>query len=704
MLSGSGTDARPAQAADDNQSLHATSRSAALGAQAGDGIPRKCDAACFHEAPNERRATADGRAFADVAERRLARRTLLKGAAVAPPLLLATGSPAAASLIGGSSGGSADASTGGAALQADSTSGAAASPVPTGPSLGFTPIRMGDLDEVVVPVGYEAKVLMRWGDPLRGGVDRMTAANASRALQEKTFGWNADLNAYFPLSRHSSGRAKSGLLCVNHEYTEGPRMFSDYDAANPTKEQVDVEIVAHGMSIIALESTPDGEWSVDLRSRYNRRITGFTPMEITGPLASHELLETSRDPTGRRVLGTLNNCAGGKTPWGTVLTAEENFNYYFANNNQNPNPHLKEINKRYSVPAGGSLRRWERYHRRFDLAKEPNEINRFGYIVEIDPHDRSFVPKKRTALGRFKHEAATTAIADSGQVVLYSGDDERFDYLYKFVTAGSYDPDDRQANFSLLDSGTLYVAKFHDDGTGEWLPLVGGRDGPLADLTQAEVLLNTRGAADLLEATPMDRPEDVEVNPRNNRVYVCLTNNVLRTAGDENAVNPRAQNIYGHVLEITEDGGDLSSATFTWEFFLICGEPSDPSTFFAGFDKSSVSPIATPDNLAFDERGNVWIATDGQPATLMLNDTLFAVPSSGSQRGNVQPFLSVPRGAEVCGPEFTPDFETLFVNVQHPGEGSAGPDNPQSLWPDGVWPPLPSLVVVTKTGGGRIGS
>ena len=703
MLPGNGGSAQSAQSTEDNEPWRASSRSAATsGAHAGDGIPRKCelkcDAACFHEAPNERRATADGRAFADVAERRLARRTLLKGAAVAPPLLLATSSPAAASLIGGSS----DAPAG-ATLQAG-TGTTAASPAPTGASLGFTPIRLGDIDDVIVPDGYEAKVLMRWGDPIHSGIERMTAANVSRHQQTRTFGWNADLNAYFPLSEHSSGRAASGLLCVNHEYTEGDRMFSDYDAANPTKDQVDVEIAAHGMSIITLESTPDGGWSVDLTSRYNRRITGFTPMEITGPLASHELLETSADPTGRRVLGTLNNCAGGKTPWGTVLTAEENFHQYFANNDMNDSPRLKEINERYGVPAGASRRKWERYHRRFDLAKEPNEINRFGYIVEIDPHDRSFVPKKRTALGRFKHEAATTAMADSGQVVLYSGDDERFDYLYKFVTAGSYNPDDRQANFSLLDSGTLYVAKFHDDGTGEWLPLVGGREGPLADLTQAEVLLNTRGAADLLEATPMDRPEDVEVNPRNNRVYVCLTNNVLRTAGDENAVNPRAQNRYGHVLEITEDGGDLSSVTFTWEFFLICGEPADPSTFFAGFDKSSVSPIAAPDNLAFDEPGNVWIATDGQPSTLMLNDTLFAVPSSGSQRGNVQPFLSVPRGAEVCGPEFTPDFETLFVNVQHPGEASAGPENPQSLWPDGVWPPLPSLVVVTKTGGGRIGS
>ena len=462
---------------------------------------------------------------------------------------------------------------------------------------------------------------MRWGDPLRTGTERMTIDNATRGRQEKTFGWNADLNAYFPLS---TGSEPAGLMCVNHEYTEGARMFRNYDYERPTRRQVDVEIAAHGMSIVKLRRGESG-WTVDLRSRLNRRITGFTPMKITGPLASHELMETSDDPTGRRVQGMLNNCAGGKTPWGTVLTAEENFNQYFANNDRLHNRRQHLMNERYGVFGGASRWRWEQHYERFDVSREPHEVNRFGYIVEIDPHDPSFVPKKRTALGRFKHEAATVGFADSGQAVVYSGDDERFEYMYKFVTAGIYDEDRREANLTLLDSGVLHVARFNDDGTGEWLPLVGGA-GPLAHLSQAEVLLNTRGAADLLGATPMDRPEDVEVNPRNNRVYVCLTNNNLRDAGDENAVNPRANNTYGHVLEITEDGGDLGATTFTWEFFLLCGDPEDDSTWFAGFDKSQVSAIAAPDNLAFDEYGNVWIATDGQPHSLGVNDALYAVP------------------------------------------------------------------------------
>ena len=672
-----------------------------------EAVPRKCifkcDAACFHEAPNEADAAASGDSFQHVVERRFGRRALLKGAVAAAPLLLAA-TPAGSALLGADPGvfaaGDDDATADG---EASTTAPA------TGASLGFAPIDLNSQDAVVVPAGYESKVLMRWGDPLHRGVARMTIDNASRSLQEQTFGWNADLNAYFPLLTHGNGRPSHGVLAVNHEYTERDRMFRN-PAEGPTQDEVDVEIAAHGMSILAVKSTPGGNWSVDVGSSFNRRITGFTPIEISGPLRGHEWMQTSSDPTGTVVEGMLNNCAGGKTLWGTVLTAEENFHQYFANNDGlasvppvTSNLGLQAINERLGAPGGASRRGWEEVYDRFDISKEPNEINRFGYIVEIDPYDSSYVPKKRTALGRFKHEAATMALANSGQVVLYSGDDERFDYLYKFVTEGYHNPAYREANFSLLDSGTLYVARFDDDGTGEWIPLVGG-EGALEDISQAEVLLNTRGAGDLVGATPMDRPEDVEVNPRNNRVYVALTNNTRREEGDENAVNPRANNRYGHVIEISEDGGDLASTTFTWEIFLLCGDPEDEGTYYAGYDKSEVSPIAAPDNVTFDELGNLWIATDGQSRSIGFNDCVFAVPTSGSQRGNVQPFLSVPLGAEVCGPEFTPEFETLFINVQHPGERSEGPDNPQSLWPDGVWPPLPSLVAVTKTGGGRIGS
>jgi secreted PhoX family phosphatase len=399
----------------------------------------------------------------------------------------------------------------------------------------------------------------------------------------------------------------------------------------------------------------------------------------------------------------LNNCAGGKTLWGTVLTAEENWNQYFANNDALTNESLKDVNSRYGVPGGASERLWEVHHPRFDVSEEPNEINRFGFVVEIDPYNPNSTPKKRTSLGRFKHEAATVALARDGRVVVYTGDDERFEYAYKFVTSRAYDPSARQANFDILDEGTLYVARFDDDGTGEWIPLRPGQ-GALAGWTLARILHDTRGAADAVGATPMDRPEDIEVNPWNNRVYVALTNNSRRTADDLNGPNPRAENAWGQILELSERGGDLGATRFQWEIFLLCGEPSDPSTYFAGFNKDQVSPIGCPDNVLFDNFGNLWIDTDGQPSSIKKNDSLMAVPTAGPDRGKVQAFLNAPPGAEVTGAEFTPDNQAVFVNIQHPGEAGEGPDNPQSLWPDGVWPALPSLVVVTKIGGGRIGT
>ncbi|MPZ99188.1 MAG: DUF839 domain-containing protein [Dehalococcoidia bacterium] len=644
----------------------------------------KCSGACFHQAPNETNANAR-EPFARIAERRLSRRRLLQGAAaVSVPLVLAA-TPAGSALVGGSP------------LAPRRVSAAGGVP---GTSLGFAPVPLNQDDAVTVPAGYAAQVLLRWGDPLFPGVERMTIDNASAELQARTFGYNCDLNAFFPLPRGGSS-STSGVLCVNHEYTEGPRMFTDYDAEHPAKAQVDVELDAHGMTVVELGRVGD-VWGAVLESQYNRRITATTTMEITGPLAGDPRLRTSDDRSGRRVSGMLNNCAGGKTPWGTVLTAEENWHQYFGNNDDVADTTQRERNARYSVPGGVSQRRWEEHYRRFDVSEEPNEINRFGYIVEIDPYDPDFVPKKRTAMGRFKHEAGTIALANDGRVVAYSGDDERFEYVYKFVSDRAYKPQaNHAANRDLLDSGTLYAARFNDDGTGEWLPLT---PEALPGWDLADILLDTRAAADVAGATPMDRPEDVEVNPLNNRVYVLLTNNTAREGNQVDAPNPRGPNRYGHVLEISEVGGDLAAQQFTWEFFLICGDPSDDDTFYAGFDKSQVSAIAAPDNATFDALGNIWIATDGQGGSINRNDTVFAVPTAGPDRGKVQPFLTVPIGAEVCGPEFTPDFETLFVNVQHPGEDSDGPNNPQSVWPDGVWPPLPSLVAVTKDGGGRIGS
>ncbi len=639
----------------------------------------KCAAACFHEAPNEK----SGRdSIGDIIARRLSRRTMLKGMAAATVPLVAAATPFGSALLGESP------------LMPSSAEAA----VP-GTGLGFTPIALHTDDSLVVPEGYTANVLIRWGDPLHLGVPRMTVDNISAELQSLTFGYNCDLNVFFPLEGSTGG-----LMAVNHEYSEGARMFHTYVPEQATQQHVDLELAAHGMTIVEL--TRDGsDWGYDVASPYNRRITGASPIELTGPVRGHDLVKTSYDPDGAMVWGMLNNCAGGRTLWGTVLTAEENFNQYFAHNDNlsDDNPQ-KAANKRYGIPAEASERQWERIYSRFDASQEPNEVNRFGYLIEVDPYDPTFVPKKRTAMGRFKHEAASMGLADDGRAVVYSGDDERFDYLYKFITSGTVDHEFRKANFELLDEGTLYVAKFHDDGTGEWIPLDPARRGELHGWTQAEICINTRLAADAVEATPMDRPEDVEINPVTNRVYMVCTNNTNRKPEQIDGPNPRASNAAGHIIEIDEDGGDLGSKTFTWQIFMICGDPADPSTYFAGFDKTQVSAIGAPDNIAFDGIGNLWIATDGQFNPIKKNDSVFAVPIAGPERGKLQTFLSSPSGCEVCGPEFSPDFEAFFANIQHPGEGGKGPDDPQSLWPDGTWPALPSMVVVTKNGGGRIGS
>jgi uncharacterized protein len=565
--------------------------------------------------------------------------------------------------------------------------------------LDFQPISPSTLDTILVPPGYTSKVVLRWGDPILPGAPPFNLAVQSPETQSKQFGFNCDFLAFFPLSPANS--SKAGLLGVNHEFTDGLMMFPTYNASSPTRNEVDVEIAAHGVSIVEIEEIHLEGWSYKPNSQFNRRLTGETEILITGPAVGHPWLPTSYDSTGTLVRGTLNNCAGGKTPWGTMLTGEENFNQYFANRSGLPSTDPRNsIHARYGIANGASARRWELYHDRFNVALEPNEPFRFGWVVEIDPYDPSAPAKKRTALGRTKHEGATTVLARDGRAVVYSGDDERFDYMYKFVSSGHYNPAHRFANMDLLDSGTLYVARFNDDGSGIWIPLVGGV-GPLAAWAHEDVLINTRGAADLVGATRMDRPEDIETNPVNGKVYAVMTNNTNRgTAGNPgtNASNPRAVNRHGHIIELTETGDDPGAPTFTWDIFILCGDPSNPAdqTYFAGFDPSRVSMISTPDNIAFDKRGNMWIATDGQPGTVQKNDGVFAVPVEGPDRGFLRQFMSSPVGAEVCGPEFSPDDETLFCAIQHPGEGGRL-SQPTSRWPDGGSAARPSVIAITKT-------
>jgi secreted PhoX family phosphatase len=546
--------------------------------------------------------------------------------------------------------------------------------------------------------------------------------------QSKQFGYNNDFLCVVPFP----GSDRRALLVSNHEYTNEELMFPGFTTQEAlTVDQVRAAMAAHGMSVVEIERVGrTGQWQPARSKRlpYNKRLTMLaTPFRADGPAAGSAPLRTAADPRGTTIIGTLNNCAGGLTPWGTALSGEENFNQYFVGGDAVPEADKARLN-RYGIlttaryPSGS--RRWERAQERFDLAKHPNEANRFGWIVEVDPLEPDALPRKHTAMGRFKHEGANVIVARNGQVAAYMGDDERFEYLYKFVSDKRYRPGDRRHNLTLLESGTLYVAKLTGDspaaeidgsgklpsdgafdGTGQWIKLVSGTTSFVPGMTAAEVLTFTRFAGDQVGATKMDRPEDVEPSLKTGKIYAALTNNTNRGVGSNPGVdeaNPRVANRHGQIFEIVEDNGDHTGTSFTWSLPIVCGDPADPSTYFAGYDKSAVSPISCPDNVAFDTAGNLWIATDGNQ--LGSNDGLFATAIEGPERGHLKQFLTVPPGAETCGPFITGDNRSVFVAVQHPGEMTgATVDNPASTWPDGDYA-KPAVVVTWRLDGGRIGS
>jgi len=572
-----------------------------------------------------------------------------------------------------------------------------------------------------VAPGYRADILIRWGDPVVQGAPAFDVKSLSAAAQNKQFGYNNDFLAYLPLPL-GSANSEHGLLVANHEYTSTAFMWSgitrDTVLEQMTRERVEVEMAAHGLSVVEVRRT-DGRWAVVADSTLSRRVPMTTPFRVAGPAAGHSRLKTNADPTGAHVLGTLNNCAGGKTPWGTTLHGEENFHNYFSG--AAPADSEANARKRYGVGTSGSgYRWWGRHIDRFDLGKEPNEANRFGWIVELDPYDPASTPVKRTALGRFKHEGATAIVNKDGRVVLYAGDDERNEYIYRFVTAGRFDAASRAANMNLLDDGVLSVARFEADGTLHWHRLVHG-EGPLTAAngfqSHADVVIEARRAADLLGATKMDRPEDVEPDPVTGVVYAALTNNVERKDGDTNPANPRAANIHGHILAMVPPGGrgkdaDHTADVFTWTIPILAGDPSKPDQ--GAKYHPGVSPdgwFSSPDNVAFDAKGRLWIATDtgNNWSKYGIPDGLFACDVDGPAAYLTRRFFACPMGAEMCGPEFTPDNKTLFVAVQHPGtDGVPGSsfDTPATRWPDfkDDMPPRPSVVVITKEDGGEIGT
>ncbi|MEM6712510.1 MAG: PhoX family phosphatase [Pseudomonadota bacterium] len=593
-------------------------------------------------------------------------------------------------------------------------------------SFSFSELESGNDTTHHIADGYNADVLIRWGDPLFSEVGDFDPQNQTVDGQLKRFGYNNDYVGFVPLNADQT----RGVLCVNHEYTNEEVMFpglggrQDRDGFPAmTRELVEIEMAAHGGSIFEIEKV-SGRWQVVLDSQYNRRITALeTLMTVDGPAAGHAKLKTSADPSGTAIVGTINNCAGGITPWGTYLMAEENFHGYFWTDQENDegSPDVTGMDQeasyqRYGVP--GRWYAWGQHHDRFNIDAEPNSPNRYGYIVEVDPLDPTSMPVKHTALGRFRHEGAESIVNKDGRVVVYSGDDARFDYVYKFVSDGTVG-NDKAANMRLLSEGTLYVGKFHEDGRLEWLPLTWGH-GPLtADNgfeSQADVVIDARLAADLLGATPMDRPEDVEPGP-DGRVYMMLTNNSRREADATDAANPRAENLFGHIMEMIAPDADHAATDYRWEILVKCGDPSIADVGAQwGPDTTEHGWFAAPDNCAFDADGRLWISTDqgsGWGRT-GKSDGLYSMETDGDLRGQSRLFFRCPVGGELCGPYFAEEGQTLFLAVQHPGtdgtrdfagfERDSTFEDPATRWPDfqDDMPPRPSVVVVTREDGGKI--
>ncbi len=568
----------------------------------------------------------------------------------------------------------------------------------------FVELERGKDEHLHVPPGYEAEVLLRWGDPVLEGAPPFDPFVQTATRQKLQFGYNNDFVAYLPLPAGSTDSSR-GLLCINHEYTQPRHMFPSH--AQRTSGQIEIEMAAHGLSVVEV-ARDTGTWRVEATSSYARRIYADTPIRLSGPAAGHPRLQTRDDPSGSEVLGTIANCGGGTTPWGTVLSAEEHFQTYFYGRSGESGEEIVN-HLRYHV-GDYAAHDWFQTHPRFHIASHPREPNRFGWVVEIDPYAPLSIPVKRTALGRFSHEAATTVHNPDGLVVVYSGDDQAMEYIYRYVSRGRYQPQDPESRHGLLDDGVLSVAKFDETGL-DWLPLELGH-GPLTPEhgfpSQADVLIETRRAADLLGATPMDRPEDIETNPATGTVFVLLTGNHTRTQAQTDGPNPRPRNTAGHIVELLPPGGDHGADRFDWRITLLCGDPRRDHT--AGLYSARTTEngwFTSPDNCAFDNVGRIWVATDAAALRDFGNGSWVLDIGVGTRAVTSRHFLRCPRGAELCGPAFTPDAATLFFAIQHPGEErGASFESPTTRWPDfdPSLPPRPSIVAITRTDGGIIGS
>ncbi|TNF33292.1 MAG: PhoX family phosphatase [Gammaproteobacteria bacterium] len=549
--------------------------------------------------------------------------------------------------------------------------------------INFTPVPVAEANGPypVISADYEFDVLIPWGDPIEPDGPAFSYP-PSATDQAKQIGIGHDGMHFFPMGDgkfHRGEANEHGMLVVNNEFGDNTHVLGK--AAPESLEDVRVSQHAHGVTVVEIEKRR-GKWRT-VNSKNARRIHVNTPVMFSGPVAGHDLLKT---PNGNIPLGTVNNCANGHTPWGTYLTCEENFNGYFGATNNTSTWIATPAQRRYGFSAGGFGYGWERFDRRFDLSDEDykNEENRFGWVVEIDPMDARQKPVKRTALGRFKHEGVAITEGKGGRIVAYMGDDERFDYIYKFVSDDNWKAMRAQGK-SPLDHGKLYVARFNDDGSGEWLELTIDNPALAAQFAdQAEVLTFARMAADVLGATPMDRPEWTSVAP-NGDVYCTLTNNSRRTLAD--AANPQAPNPHGHIIRWHDDDHHVGT-TFTWDIFIVAADTHGTEDAFG-----------SPDGLWADPDGRIFIQTDGGQPDGMNDQMLVA----DSRNGELRRLLSGVRGCEVTGITTTPDRRTLFVNLQHPGDGDPGLSN-FPLPYDGVTIPRDATLVITRKDGGIIGS
>ncbi|EAK0952266.1 PhoX family phosphatase [Campylobacter lari] len=559
--------------------------------------------------------------------------------------------------------------------------------------LNFKEIPASTEDKVIVPDGYKADILISWGDPLfskasiydeEKNIDKKAVENA-----KLTFGDNNDGMSFFPLSKDRA------ILAINNEYINPEIMFK-HQGKNLSLEDILYEQANLGVSIFEIKKEKD-QWSVVLDSKYNRRIDANTKMSISGP-AKQQVLQNENF-----IYGTLNNCANGKTPWGTYLTCEENINDFFGSLDEKIKFSKEQL--RFGFKAQSQYG-WEKFDERFDLSKNPNEANKFGWVVEIDPFDPNSIPIKRTALGRFKHENAELIVEDDGTVVIYMGDDEANEFIYKFISKHKYKKG--LDTSKILDEGTLYVAQFNGKigdfrGNGKWIELEYGKNNLNKENgfnSQADVLINARIAGSIVNATPMDRCEWIASHKESSskEVFATLTNN--KKNNNPNPANPRTKNIYGQIIK-WEHKNSHKDDEFTWEIFALAGNPDNQTSLNKGSNNiTSNNKFNSPDGLSFDRDGRLWIQTDGNYSNQeefegMGNNCMLA---ANPKTGEIKRFLTGPIACEITGIAFSQDYKTMFVGIQHPGEKLKG-----SQFPYGKTP-RSSIIAISKIDGGVIGS